>query len=288
MRLIFMGTPAFAATALSALLAAGHEVCVVYCQPPRPAKRGQKEVKCAVQTLAESQGLEVRTPKNFKDAETCQDFTKLQAEAAVVAAYGLILPQAILQAPEHGCINIHASLLPRWRGAAPIHRAIEAGDDQTGISIMQMQRGLDTGPVLLTHSLDLDPLETTGSLHDKLADLGGDAILEALADLSALVPTLQDEAGVTYAAKIHKTEAPIDWTQPAERIARKIRALSPFPGAWFQADGQRIKVLNARAAAGGALNLKGVELLRLQRAGKKAQDVEEFLKGFDLNLSQIS
>jgi len=280
MRLVFMGTPAFAATALEALLTAGHDICAVYSQPPRPARRGQREQKSAVHTLAEARGIEVRTPGSFKPPEVQAAFAALGAEAAVVAAYGLLLPQAALAAPTHGCLNIHASLLPRWRGAAPIHRAIEAGDGETGISIMQMETGLDAGPVLLTHALEIDPLDTTGSLHNKLATVGGDAIVEALSDLDALVPTPQPEAGVTYAAKIDKAEARIDWSESADVIARKIRAFSPFPGAWFEAQGERIKVLQARASSEGMLNIRGVELLELQRAGKKAQHVEEFVKGF--------
>lgn len=280
MRLIFMGTPDFAATALAALLEAGHEVCAVYSQPPRPAKRGQKETKSAVHALAEAKGLEVRTPKTFKDETVRADFAALEADVAVVAAYGLLLPQVVLDAPTHGCLNIHASLLPRWRGAAPIHRAIEAGDGETGISIMQMEAGLDTGPVLLTHAIDIDPLDTTGSLHDKLATLGGEAIVEALEDLEALEPSVQPKTGVTYAKKIDKSETHINWDEAPDTIARKIRAFSLFPGAWFEHEGERIKVLNAKASDEGILNLKGVELLELQRAGKKPQSAEEFLRGF--------
>ena len=295
MRLIFMGTPDFAATALSALIAAGHEICAVYSQPPRPAKRGQKPQKSAVHRLADTKGLEVRTPKTFKDDQVRADFAALNVDAAVVAAYGLLLPVAALNAPTHGCLNIHASLLPRWRGAAPIHRAIEAGDTETGISIMQMERGLDTGPILLTHALDIDPLDTTGTLHDKLATLGGDAIVEALEDLAAmepLVPTPQPAAGVTYAAKIDKAETPINWSDAPAVIARKIRAFSPFPGAWFSVEGERIKVLNARVSPTGGssttdalssiseLTIGGVELLELQRSGKTPQTAQEFVRGF--------
>ena len=289
MRLIFMGTPDFAATALAAMIEAGHEVCAAYSQPPRPAKRGQKEQKSAVHRLAERHGIEVRTPKTFKDDQVRADFAALNADVAVVAAYGLILPQVALDAPTHGCLNIHASLLPRWRGAAPIHRAIEAGDAETGVCIMQMERGLDTGPVLLSHAIDIEPLDTTGSLHDKLATRGGEAIVETLEDLPTLVPTPQGEAGVTYAAKIDKSETRIDWSESPDLIARKIRAFSPFPGAWFEAEGERIKVLNARVADGGApLVLQGVELLELQRAGKKSQDAQEFLRGFPLTAEMVA
>ena len=285
MRLVFLGTPAFAIPALAALVAAGHEICAVYSQPPRPAKRGQRLRRSAVHTLAEAQGLEVRTPKTFKDETVCAGFAALGAEAAVVAAYGLLLPQAVLAAPTHGCLNIHASLLPRWRGAAPIHRAIAVGDAETGISIMQMEAGLDSGPVLLSRTLAIAPLDTAGSLHDKLASLGGQAMVEALADLAILEPKPQPEAGVTYAKKIDKAETLINWQEAPEVIARKIRAFSPFPGAWFEAEGERIKVINATVAqtvAQGAAPLVrgGVALLKLQRAGKNPQIAEDFLRGF--------
>ena len=286
MRLIFMGTPDFAATALHALIDAGHQICAVYSQPPRPAGRGQRPQPSAVQALAEAQGLKVRTPRTFKDAAARADFAAHEADAAIVAAYGLLLPRDVLTAPVHGCINIHASLLPRWRGAAPIHRAIEAGDPETGISLMQMQRGLDTGPVLKARKLKIGALDTTASLQSKLARLGGETLVEALPQLATLAAVPQPSAGVTYAAKIDKGETQIDWSQPPEIIARKIRAFSPFPGAWFAVAGERIKVLNARASAGGALNLRGVELLELQRAGKRAQPVEAFLAGFDVTKLQ--
>ncbi len=286
MRLIFMGTPDFAATALHALIDAGHQICAVYSQPPRPAGRGQRPQPSAVQALAEAQGLKVLTPRTFKDAAARADFAAHEADAAIVAAYGLLLPRDVLTAPVHGCINIHASLLPRWRGAAPIHRAIEAGDPETGISLMQMQRGLDTGPVLKARKLKIGALDTTASLQSKLARLGGETLVEALPQLAALAAVPQPSAGVTYAAKIDKGETQIDWSQPPETIARKIRAFSPFPGAWFAVAGERIKVLNARASTGGALNLRGVELLELQRAGKRAQPVEAFLAGFDVTKLQ--
>ncbi len=288
MRLIFMGTPDFAASALQALIDAGHQICAVYSQPPRPAGRGQRPQPCAVQALAEAQGLKVLTPRSFKDPAVRADFAAHEAEAAIVAAYGLVLPSDVLAAPAHGCINIHASLLPRWRGAAPIHRALEAGDRETGISLMQMQRGLDTGPVLRARTLKIDPLDTTASLQTKLARLGGETLVEALPQLADLAAVPQPSVGVTYAAKIDKGETQIDWSQPPETIARRIRAFSPFPGAWFEVAGERIKVLNARASSGGVLNFKGVELLELQRAGKRAQPVGAFLGGFDVTkLQQI-
>ena len=279
MRIAFMGTPDFAAAALQALIDAGHEICAVYSQPPRPAKRGQQTQKTAVHQLANNKGFEVRTPSTFKDETARSTFAALKADVAIVAAYGLLLPQPVLDAPVHGCLNIHASLLPRWRGAAPIHRAIEAGDAQTGVCIMQMDKGLDTGPVLLKTSINIDERDTTGSLHDKLATLGGEAIVKALETLDLLVPTPQPEAGVTYAAKIDKAETKINWSEAPDVIARKIRAFSPFPGAWFEADGERIKVLNAGVGQ-GVFTKHGVNLLQLQRPGKTPQGAEEFLRGF--------
>lgn len=284
MRLIFMGTPGFAVPPLQALLKAGHEVCAVYSQPPRPARRGQKPQKSPVQALAEPLGIPVRTPKTLKNETESQAFAALKADVAIVTAYGLLLPQEILEAPAKGCLNIHASLLPRWRGAAPIQRALAAGDRQTGISIMQMTAGLDTGPVLLSHSVAIDPLDTAGSLHDTLAALGATAIVEALANLDTLAGLPQPQEGVTYAAKIDKAETRIDWTQDPALIARKICAFSPFPGAWFDVNGERIKVLSARASPKGRLNIRGVELLELQRAGKRAQSAEEFARGFPIDL----
>ncbi|MBE1295160.1 MAG: methionyl-tRNA formyltransferase [Rhodobacteraceae bacterium] len=293
MRVVFMGTPEFSVPVLDALVDAGHEISAVYCQPPRPAGRGKKDRPTPVHARAEALGLEVRHPVSLKGAEEQADFAALEVDIAVVVAYGLILPQAVLDAPKHGCLNIHASLLPRWRGAAPIHRAIMAGDAETGICIMQMEAGLDTGPVLLRQSTPIGAEETTAGLHDRLSEMGAGLIVEALARLPGLTPEVQPDEGVTYAAKIDKGEAQIDWSQPAEEVDRKIRGLSPFPGAWCEIDGQRVKLLASRPADGkgeagevldDALTVArgsgAVELLRLQRAGKGAQDREVFLRGF--------
>ncbi|KIN65288.1 Methionyl-tRNA formyltransferase [Sulfitobacter noctilucae] len=292
MRIVFMGTPDFSVPVLEALVAAGHEIAAVYCQPPRPAGRGKKDRPSPVQARAEALGLNVRHPVSLKTAEAQADFAALKADIAVVVAYGLILPQAILDAPEKGCLNIHASLLPRWRGAAPIHRAIMAGDAETGVCIMQMDAGLDTGDVLLRKSLAIGAEETTAELHDRLSVLGSEAIVEALAALDRLQPEPQPEEGVTYASKIDKAEARIDWTRPAAEVDRLIRGLSPFPGAWFDLNGTRIKVLRSSLAEGSgqpskvldsglrvACGTGAVQLLRLQRAGKAAQDVDVFQSG---------
>ncbi|MEC7965981.1 MAG: methionyl-tRNA formyltransferase, partial [Pseudomonadota bacterium] len=243
MRVVFMGTPEFSVPVLDALVEAGHEIAAVYCQPPRQAGRGKKERPTPVHARAAELGLEVRHPGSLKGAEDQADFAALNADVAVVVAYGLILPQAILDAPAQGCLNIHASLLPRWRGAAPIHRAIMSGDAETGICIMQMEAGLDTGPVLLREETAIEAEETTAQLHDRLSDMGAALSVEALAKLPTLTPKLQPEDGVTYASKIDKAEAAIDWSAPAAEVDRKIRGLSPFPGAFVEFDGQRIKLL---------------------------------------------
>lgn len=295
MKLIFMGSPDFSVPALEALVEAGHEVLAVYSQPPRPAGRGKKDRPTAVHKRAEELGLPVRTPLNFKAEETRDAFAALNADIAVVVAYGLILPQAVLDAPAKGCLNIHASLLPRWRGAAPIHRAIMAGDAETGISIMQMEAGLDTGPVLLRKSLKIGDRETTQELHDRLSDEGGGAIVAALDRLALLTPEPQDDALATYATKIDKSEAKIDWTGEAVEISRQIRGLSPFPGAWTTFDGGRIKCLGVEIVDGAgepgeildsrltiACGAGAVRLLRLQREGKKAQTAEEVLRGWSV------
>ena len=287
-----MGTPDFSVPVLEALVEAGHDIAAVYCQPPRPAGRGKKETPTPVHQHALALGLPVRHPVSLKSPEAQADFAALDADVAVVVAYGLILPQAVLDAPRHGCLNIHASLLPRWRGAAPIHRAIMAGDAETGICIMQMEAGLDTGPVLLREATPIGAEETTGQLHDRLSQMGARLIVDALARLDDLVPSVQPEAGVTYAAKIDKAEAAVDWTRPATQVDRLIRGLSPFPGAWTLHDGQRIKLLGARLADGAgapgevlddaltvACGTGAVQLLRLQRAGRGAQDAAEFLRG---------
>ncbi|MEE4346727.1 MAG: methionyl-tRNA formyltransferase [Paracoccaceae bacterium] len=295
MRVVFMGTPAFSVPVLDALVDAGHEVVTVYCQPPRPAGRGKKETPTPVHQRALALGLPVRHPVSLRDAQAQADFAALNADVAVVVAYGLILPQAVLDAPKRGCLNIHASLLPRWRGAAPIHRAIMAGDARTGICIMQMEAGLDTGPVLLREATPIGPEETTGQLHDRLSQMGADLIVTALARLDDLVPEVQPQDGVTYAAKIDKAEAAVDWTRPATEVDRLIRGLSPFPGAWVEVDGQRVKLLASRLAEGAgapgevlddaltiACGTGAVQLLRLQRAGRGAQDAAEFLRGSPL------
>ncbi|MCZ4353181.1 methionyl-tRNA formyltransferase [Roseovarius aestuarii] len=295
MRVIFMGTPAFSVPVLDALVEAGHEIVAVYCQPPRPAGRGKKDRPSPVQARAEDLGLEVRHPVSFTDADTWAEFAALKADVAVVVAYGLILPQAVLDAPRLGCLNIHASLLPRWRGAAPIHRAIMAGDAQTGVCIMQMEAGLDTGPVLMRASVDIGAEETTGQLHDRLSALGAAQIVAALGSLEGLTPQPQAGEGVTYAAKIEKAEAQVRWDWRAVELDRHIRGLSPFPGAWCDMGGTRVKLLASRMAQGRgapgevldekltvACGQGAVQLLRLQRAGRSAQDRDTFLRGMPL------
>ncbi|WP_106745281.1 methionyl-tRNA formyltransferase [Yoonia maritima] len=294
MRVVFMGTPDFSVPVLDALVDAGHVVVAVYCQPPRPAGRGKKDRPSPVQQRAEALGLTVRYPVSLKTPEAQQEFAALNADIAVVVAYGLILPQVVLDAPRHGCLNIHASLLPRWRGAAPIHRAIMAGDAQTGVCIMQMEAGLDTGPVLLREAFDIGVEETTGELHDRLSALGADLIVQALDQLDQLSPQVQPEDGVTYAAKIDKAEARVDWTQPAEVVDRLIRGLSPFPGAWCDVAGERVKLLGSRTVPGNAepgtvldgftiaCGAGAVEITRAQRQGKKAMSAEDVLRGWDL------
>jgi methionyl-tRNA formyltransferase len=299
MNLVFMGTPDFSVPALDALVAAGHRVLAVYTQPPRPAGRGQKKQPSPVQRAAERHGIPVRVPKSLRDAGAQQEFRALRADLAVVSAYGLLLPKAILDAPLRGCLNIHASLLPRWRGAAPIQRAIEAGDAESGITIMIMDEGLDTGPMLLKESVRIAPDTTAGALHDALAALGATLIVRALAGLEsgALVPVPQPAEGVTYAKKIAKDEARLDWRAPAALLSRRIRAFNPFPGAWFEAKGERIRVLAATveprardAAPGTILDAKltvacGENTLRptsLQRAGKAPMPADALLRGFAL------
>ncbi len=299
MRIVFMGTPDFSVPVLEALAAAGHEIAAVYCQPPRPAGRGKKDRPSPVQARAEALGFEVRHPVSLKTPETQAEFAALGADVAVVVAYGLILPQAVLDAPARGCLNIHASLLPRWRGAAPIHRAIMAGDAETGVCILQMEAGLDTGPVLLRKTTPIGAEETTAQLHDRLSQMGAGAIVEALGRLDQLTPAAQPDEGVTYAAKIDKAEARIDWSKPAVEVDRLIRGLSPFPGAWFELDGLRIKVLGSRLADGSgtagevlgsdlrvACGAGAVVLTRLQRAGKAAQDTQVFQQGAQIGAGQ--
>lgn len=293
MKIVFMGTPEFSVPVLEAL-AARHEVVAVYSQPPRPAGRGKELRPSPVQACAERLGLPVRHPVSLKGTEAQAEFAALGADVAVVVAYGLILPQAVLDAPRLGCLNIHASLLPRWRGAAPIHRAIMAGDAETGVCIMRMEAGLDTGPVLLRDATAIGADETTQDLHDRLSPMGARLILQALERLPSLVAEPQPETGVTYAAKIDKAESRVNWALPAVQVDRLIRGLSPFPGAWCMAEGERVKLLRSRIVAGkgapgtvlGGLVVAcgegAVEITLAQREGKKAQGPEEFLRGFSL------
>ena len=292
MRIVFMGTPDFSVAALDALIEAGHGIAAVYTQPPRPAGRGQKPRPSPVQSRTEALGLTVRSPKNFRDPADVEAFKALRADIAIVVAYGLILPQAVLDAPARGCLNIHASLLPRWRGAAPIQRAIMAGDAETGICVMGMEAGLDTGPVLLREAIPIGPSDTAGTLHDALAALGGRLIVEALARLDTLAPIPQPGTGITYAAKIDKAEARIDWTRPAVEVDRHIRGLSPFPGAWCEMDGERVKLLVSALAEGSgqpgetlddalrvACGNGAIRILRLQRPGRAVMDADASLRG---------
>lgn len=254
LRLAFMGTPDFAVRSLAEIAAAGHEVARVYTQPPRRRGRGQSEQKTPVHQLAEVLGFPVSTPQSFRDPEVLEEFAALDLDAAIVVAYGQILPQDALDAPRYGCLNLHASLLPRWRGAAPIQRAIMAGDEQTGVQIQQMEAGLDTGPILLSETVRISPEDTAASLHDRLMDTGAlmwPRLLSAL-ERDSLEAVPQSEEGVTYARKISSAEARIDWTRPAEELVNHVRGLSPFPGAWFELDTgkgrTRVKVLQARVA----------------------------------------
>lgn len=291
MRLVFMGSPDFAVPALRALHQAGHEIAAVYCQPPRPAGRGQAVRRCAVHQAADALGLAVRTPARLRrDADVQRDFAALGAEAAVVAAYGLILPGLMLTAPRRGCLNIHASLLPRWRGAAPIQAAILAGDAETGISIMQMDEGLDTGPVLLREAIPIGPRATSAELHDVLAGLGARLILRALAENPS--PEPQPASGATYAPKLNREDGRIDWNRSAADIERMVRAFDPWPGAFTLLRGIPLKVLAAepvaaRSAPGTVLDEEftvacgedALQLTRVQLAGRGPMDTAVFLRG---------
>jgi methionyl-tRNA formyltransferase len=298
LRIVFMGTPDFAVPALRALADAGHEILAVYTQPPRPAGRGLAERKSPVHLCAESMSIPVRTPRSLRDADAQAVFAALKPDLAVVAAYGLILPQEILDAPRLGCWNIHASLLPRWRGAAPIQRAILAGDKTTGISIMKMAAGLDTGPVAAMAEIGVGADETAGELHDRLAELGARMIVDAVAALENGTIELrqQEDATATYAKKIDKAEAQIDWRRGAADIHNQIRALSPFPGAWCEmpvgSGRERVKILGASLAEGHgdpgtvldngltvACGTGAARLTRLQRAGRQPQAADDFLRG---------
>ena len=294
MRLAFMGTPNFAVPVLHALIADGHEIARVYTQPPRRAGRGKALRPSPVHKAAEEAGLAVETPESFRAPEVLAAFEALALDAAVVVAYGQILPQRALDAPRLGCLNLHASLLPRWRGAAPIQRAIMAGDAETGVGVMQMEAGLDTGPVLAEARTPIGPEDTAATLHDRLAAIGAPLMAETLGrlDRGEIRPVAQREDGATYAAKIEKAEAQIDWSRPGAEVDCHIRGLSPFPGAWCEIGGERIKVLLSRVEAGdgapgealdaGLLIACGdgaVRLLRLQRAGKGPVEAEAFLNG---------
>jgi methionyl-tRNA formyltransferase len=301
MRIAFLGTPDFAVPALAELAAAGHEIAAVYAQPPAPRGRGQAVRPSPVQAFAETLGLQVRTPASMRDPEAIADFQALDLDAAVVVAYGQILPAAVLDAPRLGSFNLHASLLPRWRGAAPIQRAVMAGDPVTGVQVMRMTPGLDEGPILLSETARIGPLDTAGTMHDRLSAIGAHLLPRALGavERGAARETAQAAEGVTYARKITPAEARIDWTRPAAEVDRQIRGLSPFPGAWFEAPSDkravRVKALLSRledgAGAPGTLLDGGllvacgsgaVRLLQAQREGRQAQDAETFLRGFSL------
>jgi methionyl-tRNA formyltransferase len=302
--LVFMGTPAFAATILDALIDAGHRIAAVYTQPPRPAGRGHRPQPSSVHLLAAQHRLAVRCPVSLRPPETEAEFRALRADAAVVAAYGLILPPAILTAPRLGCLNVHASLLPRWRGAAPIQRALLAGDGETGITIMQMEEGLDTGPIVLQEAVPIAPGTTAAGLSTELAQLGARLIVDALDGIAegSLMPRPQPQAGVTYARKIGREDGRLDWRLSAAALEGRVRALDPWPGAFFETprvkdEGERIRVLAALALPGASISAPGTVLdnalsiacgegvfrpLRLQRPGRVPLDVPAFLRGFPI------
>lgn len=298
LKLIFMGTPDFAVPALKALLNANHTVVAVYTQPPRPSGRGEKVRKSPVHLYAEANGIPVHTPKSLKSEACLSEFKAYNADAVVVVAYGMILPQPILDTPPMGCLNIHASLLPRWRGAAPIQRAIEAGDKESGVTIMQMDAGLDTGDMLLQQSVPIDKSTTAATLHDTLSHLGAKMVVDTLRklQLDELQPTPQPDEGVTYASKLQREESLVDWTLPASQIEHKLRAFTPWPGLYFQFQGSRIKILEAevissnQADAGEVLDEtltiacgeNALRILKLQKEGKKPIDTAAFLNGTPL------
>jgi len=302
MRVIFMGTPEFSLAPLNAIFARGHEIVAVYTRAPKPAgRRGLELTPSPVHATAEKLGIEVRTPKNFREPETVEAFRALNADVAVVVAYGLILPKSILDAPKHGCLNLHASLLPRWRGAAPIQRAIMAGDAETGVEVMQMEEGLDTGPIGMTEKLAITENMTAGEAHDRLSALAGGLIGRALAALEAgeLTFTPQAEEGLLYAKKIDKAEARLDFSQSAAELHNLIRGLSPFPGAFFEADFgkgvERVKILRSAVAKGSgapgeildaaptiACGSGALKLIEVQRAGRGVVSGEEFARGAKL------
>jgi methionyl-tRNA formyltransferase len=295
MRLIFAGTPEFAACALSALLNAGHTIPLVLTQPDRPSGRGLKQKHSPVKAVALAHGIAVAQPESLREANSLRPIREVVPEVMVVAAYGLILPQAALDIPQLGCINIHASLLPRWRGAAPIQRAIEAGDAETGITLMQMDAGLDTGAILSRHPLPIGPEDSAGSLHDKLAALGASAIVDLLPRLDGIVARPQEAASATYAAKIHKEEARLDWSLAAAQLERRVRAFNPFPGAYAFVEGAPLKIWRARAVPGQgapgevlstspsgiriACGSGALDLLEVQKAGGRRLEPAAFLAG---------
>jgi methionyl-tRNA formyltransferase len=298
LRLAFMGSPAFALPALEALIAAGHEIAAIYSQPPRPAGRGKQDRPTPVHAFAQARGIEVRTPKSLKGADAQADFAALQLDAAIVVAYGLILPKAILDAPRLGAFNLHASLLPRWRGAAPIQRALMAGDRITGVQVMRVEEGLDTGPILASAETPIEADDTTGSLHDRLAALGAPLLIDALAKIAhgEAAERAQAQEGVIYAHKIEPAETRIDWTRAAREIDFHIRGLSPAPGAWFELPGGvRAKALMSRLGQGSgapgealddflliACGEGAVRLLEVQREGRAAMAAGDFLRGTPL------
>jgi methionyl-tRNA formyltransferase len=299
MRVIFMGSPDFAVPALYALIAASHEVAAIYCQPPRPAGRGKAVQPTPVQRAGELLGIPVHAPASLKGPEEQEEFAALGADVAVVAAYGLILPPPILAAPRLGCLNVHASLLPRWRGAAPVQRAILAGDAITGVTIMQMEAGLDTGPMLAAQEVAMDG-KTAGQLTGELGLIGAQLMVQVLSSFASYPHVPQPEEGVTYAAKVRKEEARIDWSRPAMEIERQVRAFAPSPGAWFEAAGERIKLLEAEIGDGGgkpgevldeALTIAtgggAVHAKRVQRAGRGPMTPQELLRGFVLPVGTI-
>ena len=294
MRVIMMGSPDFAVPTLKAILASGHELVAVYCQPPRPSGRGKKLQPTPMQRRAEELGLEVRHPKSLKKEEAQAEFAAFAPDVAIVAAYGLILPQAVLDIPRLGCVNVHASLLPRWRGAAPVQRAIMSGDARTGVTLMQMEAGLDTGPMLAKCDIAIER-KNAGQLTEELANLGAAMIDEWLAEPEGFDATPQPEDGVTYAHKIDKAEARIDWSCEAPVVVRHIQGLAPWPGAWTEAEGERLKILAAEAIEGSgapgeiiddrlgvACGSGAVRVLTAQRAGKGVQSADELLRGYAL------
>ncbi|MCF8467361.1 MAG: methionyl-tRNA formyltransferase [Sneathiella sp.] len=302
LRLAFMGTPEFSAHILQALISSGHEIACVYSQPPRPAGRGKKLVASAVHQLAENEGIPVRTPVSLKSEDVQAEFAALKLDVAIVVAYGLILPKTLLETPKYGCLNLHASLLPRWRGAAPIQRAIMAGDKETGIAVMQMEAGLDTGGILSEARIAITTDSTAGSLHDELAEAGAKLLLETLTRLGdpEFRATAQPAEGITYAEKISKSEAAIDWKRSSVELDRHIRGLNPAPGAYFEHGGLRIKLLFAKPVAGEghpgevldenltvACGDGALKLVMLQPAGKAPMAAEAFLNGHPIGAGEV-